>query len=116
MEKKGITMKRAARILTATVAMSALAAPAFAAGGKDAKKGEELFKQHCASCHADGGNIVNPKKTLGKEALKANGITDWKGIVKTMRNPGPGMTKFDAKAVPDKDAKKIAEYILKTFK
>uniref|UniRef100_A0A831XMA4 C-type cytochrome n=1 Tax=Geobacter metallireducens TaxID=28232 RepID=A0A831XMA4_GEOME len=109
-------MKRAARILTATVAMTILAAPAFAAAGKDAKKGEALFKQHCMACHADGGNIINAQKTIGKEALKARGITNWKGIVKVMRNPGPGMTKFDAKAVPDKDAKLIADYILKTFK
>jgi cytochrome c6 len=33
-----------------------------------------------------------------------------------MRNPGPGMNRFDAKTISDKDAKEIAEYILKTFK
>ena len=33
-----------------------------------------------------------------------------------MRNPGEGMTKFDAKTISDKDAKAIAEYVLKTFK
>jgi len=109
-------MKRASRILAVTVALAALSGLAFASGGKDTKKGEALFKQHCASCHADGGNIVNAQKTIGKAALKAHGITDWKGIVKIMRNPGPGMTKFDTKTVPDKDAKQIAEYILKTFK
>ncbi|QSV45793.1 c-type cytochrome [Geobacter benzoatilyticus] len=97
-------------------AVTALAGLAFAAGGKDSKKGEDLFRQHCMACHADGGNIINPAKTIGKETLKASGISDWKGIVKVMRNPGPGMTKFDVKAVPDKDAKLIAEYILKTFK
>lgn len=109
-------MKRASGLLAVTVAFIAMAGLACAAGGKGAKKGEELFKQHCMSCHADGGNIINAQKTLRKEALKANGITDWKGIVKVMRNPGPGMTKFDAKTVPDKDAKLIAEYVLKTFK
>jgi cytochrome c6 len=109
-------MKRASGILAATVALTALNGLAFAAGGKDMKKGEALFKQHCVSCHADGGNIINAQKPIGKKALKARGITDWKGIVKTMRNPGPGMNKFDAKTIPDKDAKQIAEYILKTFK
>ena len=109
-------MKRVSSILVATVALVSLAGFASAAKGKDSKKGEELFKQHCASCHADGGNIINAQKTLAKGTLKANGISDWKGIVKIMRNPGSGMTKFDAKAVPDKDAKMIAEYILKTFK
>ena len=32
-----------------------------------------------------------------------------------MRNPGPGMTKFDEKTIPEKDAHKIADYILKTY-
>ena len=109
-------MKRASSILVAAVALVSLAGFAFAAKGKDTRKGEELFKQHCASCHPDGGNIINAQKTLGKGTLKANGITDWKGILKIMRNPGPGMTTFDAKAVSDKDAKLVAEYILKTFK
>lgn len=29
-----------------------------------APSGEQLFKNNCASCHADGGNIVDPKKPL----------------------------------------------------
>jgi cytochrome c6 len=33
-----------------------------------------------------------------------------------MRNPGPGMTKFDKKTISDKEARAIADYILKTFK
>ncbi len=30
--------------------------------------------------------------------------------------PGPGMTKFDKKTIPNRDAKAIADYIVKTFK
>ncbi|MBP2679434.1 MAG: cytochrome c, class, partial [Deltaproteobacteria bacterium] len=37
-------------------------------------------------------------------------------IVGKMRNPGPGMTRFDTKTISDKDAKEIAQYILKAFK
>lgn len=109
-------MKKTSEIVTVAVALLSMSGLVFAAGGKDAKKGGDLFNQHCVTCHADGGNIINPAKTIGKATLKANGITDWKGIVKVMRNPGPGMTKFDVKSVSDKDAKLIAEYILKTFK
>lgn len=29
-----------------------------------APNGEQLFKNNCASCHADGGNIVDPKKPV----------------------------------------------------
>lgn len=106
--------------IMATVCMVALAAFATA-GFADTKKGGKIdgakeFQEHCASCHADGGNIVNPAKTLKKSALEANGIKSWKDIVAKMRNPGPGMNKFEKKDVSDKEARAIAEYVLKTFK
>jgi cytochrome c6 len=80
------------------------------------KQGESLFKEHCSLCHPDGGNIVNPKKTLQKKDLEANNIKSKDDILKLMRKPGPGMTAFDEKTVPEKSAKEIAEYILKAFK
>ena len=80
------------------------------------RSGEALFKEHCEICHPNGGNIVNPKKTLGKKDREANGVKSKDDIVHFMRKPGPGMTTFDEKAVPDKSAREIAEYILKTFK
>ena len=79
------------------------------------KSGESLFKEHCALCHPDGGNIVNPKKTLHKKDREASNIKSKDDIVNLMRKPGPGMTMFDVKSIPDKDAKEIAEYIIKTF-
>lgn len=108
------------KILVATAAvlsMSVIAAPGFA----DMKKGEKVnakaeFDKHCAACHPKGGNIINPKKTLSKKSLTANGVKTEKDIVAKMRNPGPGMTKFDAKSVPDAEAKAIANYILATYK
>ena len=80
-----------------------------------AKTGEELFKQLCAACHLDGGNTVNPKKTLHRQTLVANNITKPEDIVKIMRNPGTGMNKFDEATLPEKDAIAIAEYVLNTF-
>ena len=83
----------------------------------DAKgSGEEEFNTHCKVCHPDGGNIVNPKKTLHKSDREANNIKTAADIVKTMRNPGLGMQKFDEATIPDAEARKIAEYVLKTFK
>jgi len=90
-----------------------LSAQADMEGKMDAKA---EFEKHCAICHPGGGNSVNQAKTLKKEALKKNGIKSWKDIVAKMRNPGPGMTKFDKKEMSDKEAKAIAEYVLKTFK
>jgi len=78
-------------------------------------KGETLFKQNCSPCHPDGGNIVNPAFTLHKKDREAHGVKTAKDIVEKMRNPGPGMTKFDKTTISDKDANAIAEYILKSF-
>lgn len=78
--------------------------------------GEKLFVKNCAVCHAGGGNIINPAKTLKQKDLNANNIKTPADIVRNMRNPGPGMTKFDATTIPDKEAREIAEYILKTFR
>jgi len=77
--------------------------------------GEKKFKELCAVCHPDGGNIINPNKTLHKKDREANKVKTAADIIKVMRNPGPGMNPFDKKAVSDKDAKAIAEYVLKTF-
>ncbi len=79
-------------------------------------KGEALFKKHCEVCHTGGGNIVNPKKTLHKKDMEKNNIRTADDIIRNMRKPGPGMTPFDEKTIPPKDAKEIAEYILKKFK
>ena len=87
------------------VCISVMSAVAFAAG--DA--GEAIFKAKCASCHPDGGNIMNPKETL-------KGIKDPKKIIKQVRKGGGGMPAFNAKAVSDADAKLLADYIIKTFK
>jgi len=84
------------------------------AGAAD-PSGEALFKQHCAVCHVNGGNIINPQKTLSKKDRMANNVKSAEDILKKVRNPGPGMTQFDKKTLSDKDARKIAEYILKTF-
>jgi cytochrome c6 len=106
--------------LIATGTMVALCV--FAVSGfADTKKGEKIdgakeFKEHCAACHPDGGNVMNAKKTLKQKDLEANKLKGAADIVKYMRNPGPGMTKFDEKTVSDKEAKAIAAYILKTFK
>ena len=110
-------MKKVLVATAAVLCMSVIAVPAFA----EAKKGEKIdakakFDQHCVACHPKGGNIIKPSKGLGKKDLAANGIKTEKDIVAKMRNPGPGMTKFDAKAVSDKEATAIAKYIMATFK
>ncbi len=88
----------------------------FAGADEKGKTPEAAFKANCAVCHPGGGNIINPKKTLHKADREANNVKTAADIVSKMRNPGPGMTTFDKKTISDAEAKKIAEYILKTFK
>jgi cytochrome c6 len=77
--------------------------------------GKELFKEHCAVCHHNGENSVEPEKTLHKKVREKNGIKSAEDIIQIIRDPGPRMIAFDETDIPDKDAKQIAEYILKTF-
>jgi cytochrome c6 len=100
-------------IFTACSFMSAASAGEPAA---TANAGEKLFTQQCAVCHPQGGNIINPRKTLSKKILAANNIKTEADIIKIMRNAAAGMTKFDAAAIADEDAKMIARYIMGTFK
>jgi cytochrome c6 len=109
-------MKMKKQLLVLFLAVSIMSMAVFAFGAKASEsRGEKLFMTNCNVCHPDGGNIVNPKKTLHKADREANGVKTADDIIKRMRNPGPGMTKFDEKNYPDKDARAIAEYVLKTF-
>lgn len=86
-----------------------LAVALFSSAAVAADKGAALFNEKCASCHPDGGNIVNQNKTL-------KGIKDPKKVVKKARTGGGGMPAFDSKTISDADLKAVANYIVKTFK
>lgn len=90
----------------------ALIARADTASTLDAKA---AFDKYCGSCHANGGNSINPAKPLHKSALEKNGVKSWQDGIAKMRNPGPGMTKFMPKDISDPEAKVITKYILATF-
>lgn len=77
--------------------------------------GERLFRQFCASCHPDGGNVSDPARSLHKAALKARRITTPDDIVRIMRQPASRMIAFDRSSLPDEEAFTIAAYILKTY-
>ncbi|HXX57358.1 MAG TPA: c-type cytochrome [Thermodesulfovibrionales bacterium] len=106
------------KVITTLVvaAVSIFVTAVFAKEEAKAKAGEELFKKHCVACHPDGGNIINPQKTLHKKDLDANNIKRPADIINKMRNPGPGMTKFDEATISDKEAREIAAYVMKAFK
>jgi len=102
-----------APLATTTPAAPAPAEPAPATTGLT---GEQLFKQHCAACHPNGGNTITPAKTLSAKGMtERSKIKTADDIVKVMRNPGPGMNKFDEAMISNDDAKKIGDYILASF-
>jgi cytochrome c6 len=83
---------------------------------RPAGSGEALFQQHCAACHPNGGNTITPLKTLHAKDLNANSIKTRGDVVQRMRNPGTGMPRFDRNVITDREADRIAGYILSTFK
>lgn len=116
-------LKRVILFLLA-VSLPLLLASFSAKGASSEDTGETLFKANCSSCHPDGDNILNRKKTLHKADREANNIFTAEDIIQKMRNPGPapthpqewaGMKMFDKDKISDEDALKIANYILKTF-
>ena len=108
-------MKKVILFFALALCISGIAGMAGAEKASSKIPGEAKFKELCVMCHKDGGNIMNPKKTLLKKDLEANGIKTAADIVKTMRNPGPGMTKYSEKVISNKEANEVAEYILNTF-
>ena len=103
-------------LLAAVCGLFAFSATVSGAEAVIRRNGEAEFKSRCSACHPDGGNIIRPKKTLSKTDREKNGVKTANDIIKKMRKPGEGMTTFDAKTLPEKEAQRIAEYVIATFK
>lgn len=108
-------MKKMFMVMFVVVVICSMSFYAFAQK-TSSSTGESLFAANCQVCHPDGGNIINPAYTLHQKDRYAHNVKTAADIVNKMRNPGPGMTKFDEKAISDNDAHTIAEYVIKTFK
>ncbi len=52
---------------------------------KDVDLGKNLFKNNCAGCHINGGNIIRRSKNLKISSLKRNGIDEPEDIAKIAR-------------------------------
>lgn len=102
--------------LIGTVFSVVLLASAAQAAMKGSLEGKAGYERNCSICHPAGGNTVNPAKTLKKASLQKSGIKTINDLVAVMRKPGPGMTAFSVKEIPDKEAQAIAKYVFTTFK
>jgi len=104
------------RRVPAVLLIMLAAAVSGCTGGGERASGAQLFSLHCSSCHPNGGNTINPSKTLRPDNLRANNIRTPADIVEKMRNPGQGMPRFTPAVIPDRDALRIAKHILAGFR
>lgn len=72
--------------------------------------GAQLFQNHCAGCHVNGGNILRRSKTLKLAALERNGITG-PGAIATIAAQGRGQMSGYAAVLGDGGAEAVAAYV-----
>ena len=72
--------------------------------------GVQLFQNHCAGCHVNGGNILRRSKTLKLAALEANGIIS-PGAIATIAAQGRGQMSGYAAVLGDGGAEAVAAYV-----
>ena len=72
--------------------------------------GSILFKNHCAGCHINGGNIIRRSKNLRIESLNHNGINDPETIASIARK-GIGIMDGYEKQLGENGDKIVATWI-----
>lgn len=77
--------------------------------------GKQVFEEHCASCHAKGGNRWNRDKTLSKKDMAANNVRTVEDVIGLIRKSGPLMPIFGPVRITSEEADAVAYYVLETF-
>lgn len=104
-------MKRESGLFV-TIAILVAMLPVFA--GNEAAKapsGQQIFKQHCASCHGSGGNLVRQSKPIAGSA-ELSSILRFK---KYLSSPPGHMPYYQHLVGNEKMVKSLYDYC-KTFK
>lgn len=78
-----------------------------AAPGADARAGEALFSSSCSACHADGGNLIDPKKPLRGSAK----TKDFATFLAWIREPVTPMPPFLPEQISDDQARELYRYV-----
>ena len=76
----------------------------------DTDSGKTLFKNQCAGCHLNGGNIIRRGKNLKISSLKHNGIDNPEAIAKIARQ-GIGIMDGYKDQLGDKGDQIVANWI-----
>tara|TARA_Y100001968_G_scaffold108727_1_gene98354 strand:- start:577 stop:948 length:372 start_codon:yes stop_codon:yes gene_type:complete len=77
----------------------------------EANSAENLFKNNCAGCHINGGNIIRRSKNLKISSLKRNGIDNPEAIAKIARQ-GIGIMSGYQDKLGDNGDKIVANWVL----
>ncbi|WP_094561299.1 c-type cytochrome [Synechococcus sp. 8F6] len=93
-------------LLAAMLLMGATPARANLAG----PDGGQLFANHCAGCHVNGGNIIRRGKTLRLAALERNGIHDAQRIA-AIAAVGLGQMSGYGAVLGDGGPEAVADYV-----
>ena len=101
-------------VLLALVVLVFWPRPAWAVelsgGAPGGVSGVQLFQNHCAGCHVNGGNILRRSKTLKLAALERNGITG-PGAIATIAAQGRGQMSGYGAVLGDGGAEAVAAYV-----
>ena len=80
-------------------------------GALEAGSGEILFKNHCAGCHVNGGNIIRRSKNLKLSSLERNGIDNPEAIAKIARK-GVGIMSGYENQLGDNGDQIVANWVI----
>lgn len=111
---RGLGLARLALLAVVMAALVISAEPSWAApaadGAAPAADGAELFANHCAGCHVNGGNIIRRGKNLHLAALERNGI-DAPERIAVIAAAGQGQMSGYAAVLGDGGAEAVAAYV-----
>eukprot|EP01039_Chlorochromonas_danica_P006078 gene6078-6692_t len=106
-----IEMNMQSKVAAALFAASLAIAPA-AAFAADLEAGAQVFAGNCAACHAGGNNVIQPEKTLRKDALDQflEGGLKVESIINQVTNGKNAMPAFGGRLADD-EISDVAAYV-----
>jgi len=86
-------------------------APAANAEQSNSLSGAELFSQHCAGCHINGGNIIRRGKNLKLATLERRGLDSVDAIARIARD-GVGQMSGYGEVLSEGGDRVVASWVL----
>jgi len=81
------------------------------AGAGGAAAGSEIFASNCASCHPNGGNVINPNLPV-RGAPQLGSYASFRTLVRQGRGPMPS---FPSSRISDSQLQELYRYVLSAY-